>query len=88
MKYRPIPMTRFSCFLLGIMLSYGALAQLPNGSIASDFTATDIDGHVEHNLYSYLDSGYSVILEFSATWCPPCFDHHQSGTLDPTKRTE
>ena len=86
MKYRPIPMTRFSCFLLGIMLSYGALAQLPNGSIAPDFTATDING-VEHNLYSYLDSGYSVILEFSATWCPPCFDHHQSGTLDTLHET-
>ena len=48
MKHSPIPMTRFSCFLLGIMLSFGALAQLPDGSIAPDFTATDING-VEHN---------------------------------------
>ena len=45
-----------------------ASAQLPDGSVAPDFTATDLNGE-EHNLYSYLDSGYQVILDFSATWC-------------------
>ena len=59
-------------FFFSCMLSLGAptaIAQLPSGSISPDFTATDIDS-VEHNLYSYLDSGYQVILDFSATWCP------------------
>jgi hypothetical protein len=38
-------------------------SQLPNGSVAPDFSITDIDG-VEHHLYSYLDSGYAVIIDF------------------------
>ena len=56
------------------------LAQLPDGSIAPDFTATDING-VEHNLYSYLDSGYSVILCFDATWNLPGWSYFEQGTL-------
>lgn len=45
-----------------------------------DWTATDIHGDT-HNLYSLLDSGYTVIMDFSTTWCPPCIQYHQSHTL-------
>jgi hypothetical protein len=54
---------------------------LPNGSTAPNWTATDIDG-VEHTLYDYLDQGYTVLIEFSATWCPLCWNFHQNGTFD------
>lgn len=64
-----------------VVLSFSfATAQLPNNSIAPDFTATDING-VSHNLYAYLDSGYTVVLDLSAAWCGPCWSVHQSGVL-------
>lgn len=68
-------------FSLMVCCSVVVNAQLANNTVAPDFTLTDLDG-VEHNLYSYLDEGKSVILDFSATWCPPCWDYHTSGVLD------
>ena len=56
-------------------------AQLPDGTLCPDFTGTDINGNT-HNLYSYLDAGYTVVLDISATWCPPCWSYHQAGTLE------
>jgi hypothetical protein len=65
-----------------MLLSFGnAQAQLPNGSIAPDFTLVDLNG-TEHNLYSYLDEGKTVFLDFSAVWCPPCWGYHTSGALE------
>ena len=49
-------MKKFFALMASAVISAGAFAQLPNGSVAPDFTATDING-VEHNLYSLLDSG-------------------------------
>jgi thiol-disulfide isomerase/thioredoxin len=46
-----------------------------------NFTTTDLDGN-EFNLYDKLDEGYTVILDFSATWCGPCWDYAQAGVLD------
>ena len=79
-------MTRFLTFLVGFTISLSTFAQLPDGSIAPDFTATDING-VEHNLYTYLDSGYSVILNFSATWMSPSWSYFQEGTLQSIHET-
>ncbi|MGK0362973.1 MAG: hypothetical protein ACI85O_000012 [Saprospiraceae bacterium] len=68
-------------FSFVLALSFNANAQLADGSIAPDFTATDITG-VEYNLYSLLDEGKTVILDVSATWCPPCWSYHTGGTLE------
>ena len=72
--------------IAALMVGTASFAQLPDGSIAPDFTATDING-VEHNLYSYLDSGYQVILDFSATWCGPCWNYHESGVFSDLNAT-
>lgn len=64
-----------------LLCFYFSSAQLPDGTVAPDFTITDIDGN-SHNLYSYLDLGIPVILDFSATWVGPAWSYAQSGALN------
>ena len=71
----------FTLFLACTLCSLTSFAQLPDGSIAPDFTGTDIDGNT-HNLYDLLDAGKTVILDVSATWCGPCWSYHQTHALE------
>lgn len=68
-------------FALFLGVAVNASAQLPNGSIAPDFTLTDLFGN-EHRLYDYLNEGKVVYLEFFACHCPSCWAYHTAGTLE------
>jgi hypothetical protein len=64
-----------------ICMPFCAFAQLEDGSFAPDFELQDLDGNTWH-LYEVLESGKHVILDFSATWCHPCWLYHEEGTLN------
>jgi hypothetical protein len=74
-----------------LFLGLGANAQLANGSLAPNFTVNafqpglqtaGMNGNGTYTLYDYLDAGYTVILDVSATWCGPCWNYHLTGALD------
>ena len=67
--------------IIALFTFSNAQAQLPDGSVAPDWTLTDLNG-TSHNLYTYLDNGYTVFIDFSATWCGPCWGYHISGALE------
>lgn len=56
-------------------------AQLDDGATAPDWTLTDINGKSWH-LYDLLDSGRSVVVDFSTTWCTHCWDLRNTNILE------
>lgn len=73
-------MKKILFFVFVCYFAFTANAQIADGSVAPDFTATDIDGNT-HSLQSYLNAGKTVILNISATWCGPCWNYKQTGAL-------
>ena len=77
-------------FLAAIGLAATASAQLTEGSVfpypggaSGGLTAVNapFTGH-RYNLDSLSNAGYTIFIDISATWCPPCWAYHQSKQLD------
>ena len=56
-------------------------AQLADGSIAPDFTLTDLNG-TTHNLYTYLNQGKTVYVDLFACHCGTCWAYHNTQELE------
>ncbi|MDR0371701.1 MAG: choice-of-anchor J domain-containing protein [Prevotellaceae bacterium] len=50
-------------------------------NVNGNFVAQDIKGN-KHDLQAYLSAGKTVIIDYSAVWCRPCWDLHQSGVFE------
>ena len=61
-------------------------AQLANGSVCPDFTATDVDGN-EWNLYDLLDADKKVIINLFAAWDASSWSYYQSEELQSLDST-
>ena len=71
-------------YLFAILFTFSSLfgfSQLPDGSIAPNFTVTDLDGN-QHNLYDILDQGYTVFINLFAAWSGPDWNYHSGGALN------
>lgn len=58
-----------------------AFGQLPNGSIAPNWTLPDINGNT-HNLYTILAQGKTVFITAGMTWEQFSWNYHTSGVFE------
>ncbi len=82
--------TKITLVLFSLFIAVNGFSIIPNGSIAADWTLSEIPDNCDPNgtwgpswnLYSELNAGKHAVIDFSAVWCPPCWNYHQSGTLE------
>lgn len=75
-----IPNMRNFFTSLLLIVSFSSGAQLPDGTLAPDFTLTDYYGNT-HHLYDYLNDGKTVFVEIFAAHCSSCWNYHETDIL-------
>lgn len=82
-------MKKIFTFFAAMTLLMCTYAQLPDGSIVPNATLYEINkttGAIVTDqpivMYNLLNDHKTVFLDVSATWCPPCWDFHNTGTLE------
>lgn len=63
--------------IIGVVPAY---ATLTDGTIAPDFTLTDIDGN-SFNLFGALEDGKTVFIEFVASWDQNSWNYHNTQSM-------
>ncbi|PSK94570.1 T9SS type A sorting domain-containing protein [Taibaiella chishuiensis] len=65
------------CLLMAMAFNRAGAQPLAVGAVVDDIKLKTIYGD-SVSLYSYLDQGYTVLIDISATWCAPCWYFRQS----------
>jgi len=84
-----IIMKKIFTLFAAMLVAAFSYAQLPDASIAPDFSLYEINkttGEMQSDhtisLYGMLNDYKTVFMDVSATTCSPCYSFHQSGTLE------